>query len=341
MYFDKNKVISNILPYPVNQHEDKPNDSFNIAYGIDKNFLFGCMISISSILLHNPSASFHFHVFTDYIDQDYKEKIEALAKQYDTLITVYLVDCQELKNLPSTKNWSYATYFRFIIADVLYPSISKLLYIDADIICKGSLLELSKLNIDNYIAAAVTEGESPWWKACAKRLEINDLSLGYFNAGFLYINIKRWHEDDVSTNAMSLLSNDAIRGKLAFLDQDLLNIIFTNKVYFLDKRYNRQFSINYELKAPKGTYYSNPIDEETIFIHYIGPTKPWHNWAGNYPCASYFIEAKKCSPWRDDALLPAINANQYRYCAKHQFHQGNRLAGLISYLKYYKGKLLK
>lgn len=341
MYFDKNKVISNILSYPVNQHEDKPNDSFNIAYGIDKNFLFGCMISISSVLLHNPSSSFHFHVFTDYIDQDYKEKIEALAKQYDTLITVYLVDCQELKNLPNNKNWTYAIYFRFIITDYFDGILNKILYLDADIICKNSLNELFDLDLSNDIAAVVTEGERDWWNRRAQDLKSLDIERGYFNSGVLFINLAKWNAFDVTLKAMNMLGNEEYKKIISFPDQDILNIILSNYVLFLDKRYNRQFSINYELKAKKGTSYKHPIDDETIFIHYIGPTKPWHRWAEEYSCSSSFIEAKKCSPWRNATLLPAINANQYRYCAKHQFHQGNRLAGLMSYLRYYKGKLIK
>lgn len=341
MYFNQDQVISNVLNYNYFDDQDDLNPSFNIAYGIDKNFLFGCAISISSILLNNNNQKFQFHIFTDYLDDDFKAKIKALAQQYQTSILIYLVNCQELKKLPSTKNWSYATYFRFIIADILYPTIDRLLYIDADIICKGSLEELISLDIDDYVAAAVTEGESVWWQKCAQRLAIDNLILGYFNAGFLYINIKKWQEDDVSGKAMALLAQESIRSKLAYLDQDLLNMIIVGQVYFLDKRYNRQYSINYELKAAKGTYYPNPIDDATIFIHYIGPTKPWHTWAAAYPCANYFIEAKRHSPWQNDPLLVAMNANQWRYCAKHQFHQRKPMAGLLSYFKYYWYKIFK
>ncbi len=42
----------------------------------------------------------------------------------------------------------------------------------------------------------------------------------------------------------------------------------------------------------------NPITPETVLIHYIGPTKPWHEWA-NYPTAQPFISAKDASPWKD------------------------------------------
>lgn len=341
MYFDQKQVISKSLSFCYNKNLTEEKQSFHIAYGIDKNFLLGCCISITSLLLNNKEQSFHFHIFSDYIDNDFQTKIELLAKQYNTSISIYIINCQELKKLPSTNNWSYAIYFRFIIADVLYPAINRLLYLDADIICKGSLDELVKLDIDDYLVAAVTDRESQFWQKCATRLDIKEIALGYFNSGFLYINLSNWQQDDVSTKAMTLLAQDNIKDKLIFFDQDLLNMIAINKIRFLDKRYNCQYSINYELKASKGTYYQNPINDKTIFIHYIGPTKPWHEWASQYPCSSYFTKAKDYSPWQDDPFITATNASQWRYCKKHRFHQREYILGIISYVKYYWYKLFK
>ncbi|EFB0349405.1 lipopolysaccharide 1,3-galactosyltransferase, partial [Salmonella enterica subsp. enterica serovar Heidelberg] len=50
-YFEE-EVIQQTLDYNYAQHSDA--DKFNIAYGIDKNFLFGCGVSIASVLLANP-----------------------------------------------------------------------------------------------------------------------------------------------------------------------------------------------------------------------------------------------------------------------------------------------
>ena len=44
-YFEE-KVIQQTLDYNYAGHSDVKN--FNIAYGIDKNFLFGCGVSIAS-----------------------------------------------------------------------------------------------------------------------------------------------------------------------------------------------------------------------------------------------------------------------------------------------------
>ncbi|MEY0133941.1 glycosyltransferase family 8 C-terminal domain-containing protein [Providencia rettgeri] len=82
----------------------------------------------------------------------------------------------------------------------------------------------------------------------------------------------------------------------------------------------------------------NPITPETVLIHYIGPTKPWHEWA-NYPTAQPFISAKDASPWKDIPLLKAKSSNHLRYCAKHMFNQGKVFSGIKNNLQYFWVKL--
>ena len=52
-----------------NKKENAP--ELNVSYGIDKNFLYGAGVSISSVLINNSDINFVFHVFTDYVDDDY------------------------------------------------------------------------------------------------------------------------------------------------------------------------------------------------------------------------------------------------------------------------------
>ncbi|EJJ8398559.1 lipopolysaccharide 1,3-galactosyltransferase, partial [Salmonella enterica] len=105
-YFEE-EVIQQTLDYNYAQHSDA--NKFNIAYGIDKNFLFGCGVSIASVLIANREKALAFHVFTDFFGPEDQQRFDALAKQYATQIVVYLIDCERLKSLPSTKNWTYAT----------------------------------------------------------------------------------------------------------------------------------------------------------------------------------------------------------------------------------------
>ncbi|VFS56020.1 Lipopolysaccharide 1,2-glucosyltransferase [Leminorella grimontii] len=142
-YFNEAEVIRTVMDF--NHSEGGSENAFNIAYGIDKNFLFGCGVSIASVLLSNPSGHFVFHVFTDYFSDDDRQKFDDLAAQYKTHISVYLIDCEKLKSLPSTKNWTYAIYFRFIIFDYFASRLDRILYLDADIVCQNSVDELLSL----------------------------------------------------------------------------------------------------------------------------------------------------------------------------------------------------
>ncbi len=289
---------------------------------------------------HNKDIDLRFHIFCDEIDNETKEKLNELAQQYTSTIRIYIVNSENFKSLPSTKNWSYATYFRFIVADYFYQKIEKVIYIDADIICNNSIEELIDVDLTHHIAAAVAEGKQEWWQKRATKLEVDAIAAGYFNAGFLLINLAKWQRHEVTKKAITMLHDDEVKKKISFLDQDVLNILLAGKVIYLNIKYNTQFSINYELKADYKKNYDNPINENTVFIHYIGPTKPWHNWA-DYPSAQYFLHAKEHSPWKNSPLLIVTTSNQLRYCAKHQLNKKLYLDWMISYIKYFYKKTMK
>lgn len=331
-YFSDDNIIKSSVDF---DYRSNGQEGFVIAYGIDKNFLFGCGVSIASIAMKNPQIDFSFHVFTDYFDQDEHAKFSALAKEYKTQIVVYIIDCEKLKQLPSTKNWTYATYFRFIIADYFSDKVQKVLYLDADIACKGSIKALTEIDFAGEIAAVVIEGDETWWMKRSEQLGVAELRNGYFNAGFLLINIPEWKKEDISTKAIDMLRHPEIVSKITHLDQDVLNILLVDKVRFIDVAFNTRFSINYQLKD-KFIY---PVNGDTVLIHYIGPTKPWHDWAKTYPVSASFLDAKNASPWKNTPLLKPHNSNQYRYCAKHQAKQKKYFLSIISYMFYFIKKL--
>lgn len=164
MYFDKHKVITQKLCLTPNMHANC-HTKFHIAYGVDKNFLYGCGISITSIVLHNSNINYCFHVFTDYFDYEQEMLFNTLAQQYDIEINIYFVDDESLKTLPRTKNWLYATYFKFIITDYFTKKVGRILYLDVDIICNNNLDTLQKIEFNNNkIAAVVTEKDEKWWQ---------------------------------------------------------------------------------------------------------------------------------------------------------------------------------
>ncbi|HAN2173946.1 TPA: lipopolysaccharide 1,3-galactosyltransferase, partial [Escherichia coli] len=246
-YFNPQEMINKTIIFDESP-EASVASSFHVAYGIDQNFLFGCGVSITSVLLHNNDVSFVFHVFIDDIPEADIQRLSQLAKSYHTCIQIHLVNCERLKALPTTKNWSIAMYFRFVIADYFIDQQDKILYLDADIACQGNLKPLITMDLANNVAAVVTERDANWWSLRGQSLQCNELEKGYFNSGVLLINTLAWAQESVSAKAMSMLADKAIVSRLTYMDQDILNLILLGKVKFIDAKYNTQFSLNYELK---------------------------------------------------------------------------------------------
>ncbi|MEG1422504.1 MAG: glycosyltransferase [Citrobacter sp.] len=328
MNFDCHQSIKDtieIFGAPTNQ-----NPQLNIAWGVDQNFMFGAAVSMSSVLLHNQDINIHFHLFTDYIDSDYQQRLEKLAKQFATNITVYVMNAEGLKVLPCGNAWSYATYFRFIAFEYLSEKIDNLLYIDADVVCKGSLIELTKIQFDHHVAAVIQDVDDSRSYAVT-RLNVPEFNEQYFNAGVIFANLREWKDQQFFAKAFSILLDKT--KKFAFLDQDVLNIMFLGKTIFLPRIYDAIYGIKQELKSKNLSRYKDFITQDTILIHYVGVTKPWNSWA-NYPSAQYFVEAWKASPWADVPLLPARTPKQYKKKSRHERLQGKYFASIISYIGY-------
>ncbi len=333
MNFDCRQAIKEKIEFHAAPEGITP--QLNIAWGVDQNFMFGAAISLTSVLLRNKDLAIHFHLFTDYIDDDYQARVKELAQQYQTTITIYLMDAAELKALPSASAWSYATYFRFIAFEYLSDKIDTLLYIDADVICKGSLTELSHMTLEGHVAAVIRDViESR--NGAANRLNNKSFADDYFNAGVIYANLKEWKARRCLETAFEMLMNK--NNHFAFLDQDVLNIIFQGKVIFLSRNYDEIYGMKQELKSRDITLYKKFITDETILIHYVGVTKPWHSWA-NYPSAEDFKLAWRSSPWRDVPLLGPKTPKQFKKKSRHERLQGKVFASVISYLGYLNAKL--
>jgi len=332
MYFNSKEMI--LTSYEFSSAKVK-NCQFHIAYGADMNFSLGTAISICSILHFNKDYTFHFYIFTDMISADELKKYDELTKIYNTKITILLIDTLQLKKLPTNKLWSHAIYFRFIIANYFHQKINKILYLDSDIICSGDISELFTINLSHHIIAAVADRDQYLWKKRAEMLATPAIANGYFNSGVMLIDTDKWYKNKVTEKTINVLLDDKTKAKFIFYDQDALNISLVNQVLFLEKKFNTQFSINYELK--NRTLF--PTIDNVKFIHYIGPTKPWNNWS-EYPSTDLFITIKEKSPWKTTPLIAASTSNQYRYAAKHMFNKKKYIQWLLNYLYYFVIKVL-
>lgn len=325
-----------IAEYKVFDESNNNDDNvLNISYGVDENYLDGVGVSIASVVLNN-NIPLAFHIICDSYSPCFVKYIERLAVQHHIKISLYLIKVESLEVLPQTKVWSRAMYFRLFAFDFLSKKVNTLLYLDADVVCKGSLQDLLQLDLTEKIAAVVKDVDSIQNKV-NERLSAFNLQGGYFNSGVVFVNLKLWKENALTKKAFLLLAGKEA-DSFKYPDQDVLNILLQDKVIFLPRPYNTIYTIKSELKDKSHKKYSNIINDNTILIHYTGATKPWHAWA-NYPSVIYYKNARLNSPWKDSPAKDARTIVEFKKRYKHLLVQGHYFKGLLAGSAYLYRKL--
>lgn len=295
------------------------NVDIHIAFGIDINFARGMGICITSVILNNLEKNIMFHIFTDKMNKADLEKLKELTKYKNVGIKIYYIDSDVFKTLPTTIAWSKAIYYRFIMGKVLYGSVDKVLYLDADILCVGSLDELIQFDIKENIIVAIEDN----FVSSHQRMEYLDIKNGkYFNSGVMYINIDRWNEEQIAERSLDLLQKNPERYKS--FDQDVLNILLDGKTYFADEKWNYIYNLG---------YMNHEIPSGRKLIHFTGD-KPWQKWTQHHFMVKLYAPYMSKSPWCSIPLSEPFHYKEKRRMAKSYVKRGNYLKALLWYGKY-------
>lgn len=321
-----NDMIKSLIK--INDNESSESTYFHIGYGVDEKFLYGVGTSIASVILNNKDTNFHFHIFVDNLAGE--DLFRGLAEGTQHKITIYFIDNEKFKQLPlPSKAWSHAIYFRLLIISYLSNTVDNLLYLDADIICKGDLSELKTLTFDeNTFVYAVKD------KFCSEKQRLSIDMNKYFNSGFLYMSLKYLAENNIPNKVIELVE----KNNFTHPDQDALNVLLNDKLTNISENYNYMFSLDWYITS-KG--HLSKIPKEVVFIHFVGLTKPFHEWANFYEEYRYLEVARQSSPWKDVPLLKPEGYKQLSRKKSHLRKNGDYLGFALTTIQYLIKKLAK
>ena len=123
--------------------------SMDIVCSTDSCYVMQTGIMLTSLFENNREADIRVHVLHNGIDSNSLMLIERIAYDYGQKITFYLVDESLFCAFPIGRDGqnthvgtSYATYYRLFLSELLPDDISRVLYLDGDIIVTDSLNDL-------------------------------------------------------------------------------------------------------------------------------------------------------------------------------------------------------
>ncbi len=241
-----------------------------VFFAVNDNYAPYLGVALDS-MLDNASRNYFYKVYVLVTDlsEVHKNKLFEVQKKYCDFASLDFVDVKA--QLEKTKDrlhirdyYSLETYYRFFIAS-LFPEYDKVIYLDCDIVVKGDIAQMYNSPLGkNLIGAAIEEVvfvEDVFRNYSEKCLGVP--ADDYIGAGILVINTKAFREEKVEEKFVDLLS------KFKFYvaqDQDYLNVICKNRIYYLDLGWNKTAFKNMDFN-----------DDNLKIIHYKMSWKPWLN----------------------------------------------------------------
>ena len=238
-------------------------------------------------LLSSTSSELMVHIIHDHsVSDDIKCKLKELCDRFKQSCVFHLVQADDFFELaPIAKSFTIGTLFRLKLPELIEESISKIIYLDADILVNTDIKPLWDENInDYYVAACHDDG-----------LDINAAVLSdglvpaekYYNAGVVVFNLDKIRRDfNLFDESTEFLRNHP---SCTMADQDAANYLFMDKVLYLEHKYNMFTKKKRGLKMPleDGIYHyaadhvclGEPEEFDKKYIEYMSSIK-WDNNTG-------------------------------------------------------------
>ena len=236
----------------------------SISFSVSDNYSQHLAVVLTSVLENNPESGFIFHVLHRNITDKNQTRIRKLEQKYlNCEIKFHVIEAGRFEKFPIPKELEHVTqemYYRYLLPEVLADE-SRTIYSDVDVLCVGDLKPLWEIDLKGNIIAAVSEGEAGEFK---KRLIGLEGDAPYFYSGLLVMDLETMRRE----NSTSRLMENTIKyaGKIAWPDQDVINITFRERILQLESRWDG-INVRY-----------SPFRNDIVIWHFPGALlKPWCN----------------------------------------------------------------
>ncbi len=252
----------------------------NLLYCIDENYNEQLLTSLNSIL-DNLNTKINLYIIHEN-PKSFEGKKEIIFNN-PKINEIHVTKFDDLNySFPKIEDShvSKATYFRMYISQHIDSKVDRILYVDPDVVCINSFQNNysnifeqmdQKFTIGVYTASTLEDHN----KLMFKELNIKEK---YFNAGVMFINLKKWREDKITDALIDTMDN--IKESIQYWDQDVLNSYFDGDYFEIQEKFN---FIVYSKKR-----ISELDEDEVVFIHYAGTNKPWYLESGINKISKYY-----------------------------------------------------
>lgn len=288
----------------------KPETFVDIAMAIDENYARHAAASILSTISNAVwPESLRFHVLSD---PSLSDRTRIVLKQHCARAGVSIQFYDVARDAYSMfhhnrKHISTVTYFRLSITEILPKTVERVVYLDADTIVVDDLRPVFDEDMQGFaLAACPDEGGV----IQSRRLGLPSGHC-YFNAGVLLLDLRRLREMDLFSEAVKTFEQHASR--ITLQDQDILNLLFSERTWRLPLRYNAGASL-YVFNRLTPSYSdaeARAAAADPAILHFTDAKKPWSRNCV-HPLREVYWFYRNQTPWRENLVDGAARWIRYR-----------------------------
>lgn len=273
----------------------------------DRHAPYAATVIRSVVLSSAENEELEFYILTLGMHSDNIENFKKLSGSLGVRINIVEVERSLVEHLPD-KGRTKTAYLRMFAGEIL-PHLSRVIYLDTDILVRGSLAGMYQVDAKFPGGAAVRDPATvTGWSGLEKEVPSSFDHSQYFNSGVMLMNLDFFRERNASEVLVKIRTENVCS---VLHDQSALNVFLEGSVKLLPFTYNYINQV-YDRVVEKGLPRASELIEfydDPVIVHFSHYKKPWLRM---YPqrFAREFQNHLRRTPWGDRAL-PAMTIKQH------------------------------
>lgn len=271
----------------------------NILVCTNALFLQHAAVGLASLLDNNRQLFFDIVVVHRPTEELDEAKVHHSLRQFENhslRFQAFEIPPDLVLPLNPKAHYTIDVYMRLWIARFFPADVSRVLYLDADIVVVGSIEPLWCVDLAGALLGSV---DIPGSDRGVTRLGMAAED-GYFNSGVMVIDLKQWRDSGAKKTVL-----DYIRAypERVLYEQDALNACFHGRRKRLDYKWNVIWPF-YRLPSPLPLARTEleRVRREAVIIHFNGASKPWSYFC-DHPRKADYEKYLSMTEWSD--VVPA------------------------------------
>lgn len=262
----------------------------NIVVTIDDNYVYPCCIMLHTLFAQHKGVEIQVFLLHSGVSKGNRKRLAEVCRKYGGTLTAVSVPEEEFADAPQFSYFPKEMYYRLLAARFLPETIDRAFYLDPDMIVTDSLLEFYHMPLGNCFFAAVRDRMvEPYKKEYKKEIGITGDHI-YVNSGVLLYHLKLLRKEQNMQDIYDAI--DRLGKKMKYPDQDLINLLYGERILLAPDRYNLNPNILYIREYLCYNFAPWRMRKPAV-IHYMGSGKPWKDSYGGGMYQYYWREEKK------------------------------------------------